>query len=106
MPTQTVPQKQSPEDALRSANMKFYAAFESLDLARQAIQPSRERRLQPIGAVGRQIGRDSRLDDRRARYAPPDRKLVDLLRQLGRKIYIEPDTHGGRLQFDTVAGIE
>ncbi len=33
MPTQTVPQKQSPEDALRSANTKFYAAFESLDLA-------------------------------------------------------------------------
>ena len=33
MPTQTVPQKQSPEVALRSANTKFYAAFESLDLA-------------------------------------------------------------------------
>ena len=33
MPTQTVPQKQSPEDALRSANTRFYAAFESLDLA-------------------------------------------------------------------------
>lgn len=33
MPTQTVPQKQTPEEAVRSANQRFYAAFESLDIA-------------------------------------------------------------------------
>ena len=33
MSTQTTPQKQTPEDALRAANTRFYSAFESLDLA-------------------------------------------------------------------------
>jgi hypothetical protein len=33
MPTPTAALKQSPEDALRSANTRFYAAFESLDMA-------------------------------------------------------------------------
>jgi ketosteroid isomerase-like protein len=33
MSTQTAPQKQSPEDGVRLANQRFYAAFESLDLA-------------------------------------------------------------------------
>ena len=32
MSTQTTQQKQTPEDALRSANTRFYTAFESLDL--------------------------------------------------------------------------
>src|SRR5271154_2276756 len=30
---QTAPQKLSPEESLRTANMNFYAAFESLDIA-------------------------------------------------------------------------
>jgi ketosteroid isomerase-like protein len=33
MATETAPQKQTPEDAVRAANTRFYAAFESLDLA-------------------------------------------------------------------------
>jgi SnoaL-like domain len=33
MSTPTAPQTQTPEEALRVANSKFYAAFESLDLA-------------------------------------------------------------------------
>jgi ketosteroid isomerase-like protein len=33
MSTQTAPQKQSSEEAVRIANQRFYAAFESLDLA-------------------------------------------------------------------------
>lgn len=33
MATETAPQKQTPEDAVRAANNRFYAAFESLDLA-------------------------------------------------------------------------
>jgi ketosteroid isomerase-like protein len=33
MSTETTPQKQTPEDALRAANTRFYSAFESLDLA-------------------------------------------------------------------------
>ncbi|HYA89627.1 MAG TPA: nuclear transport factor 2 family protein [archaeon] len=33
MPTQTAPQKQNPEEAVRAANQRFYAAFESLDIA-------------------------------------------------------------------------
>lgn len=33
MTAETVPQKQSPEDAVRAANQRFYAAFESLDIA-------------------------------------------------------------------------
>ncbi len=33
MSTETAPQKQTPEDAVRAANNRFYAAFESLDLA-------------------------------------------------------------------------
>lgn len=32
MPTQPAPQKQSPEEAVRVANTRFYAAFESLDI--------------------------------------------------------------------------
>ena len=32
MSTQTAPQKHTPEEALRSANQRFYAAFESLDM--------------------------------------------------------------------------
>jgi ketosteroid isomerase-like protein len=32
MPPQTAPQKPSPEETLRSANQRFYAAFESLSL--------------------------------------------------------------------------
>jgi ketosteroid isomerase-like protein len=33
MSTQTAPQKQSPEEEVRAANQRFYAAFESLDIA-------------------------------------------------------------------------
>jgi ketosteroid isomerase-like protein len=33
MSTQAAPEKQSPEEALRVANQRFYVAFESLDLA-------------------------------------------------------------------------
>jgi ketosteroid isomerase-like protein len=33
MATETAPQKQTPEDGVRAANNRFYAAFESLDLA-------------------------------------------------------------------------
>ncbi|MFY9754072.1 MAG: nuclear transport factor 2 family protein [Candidatus Acidiferrales bacterium] len=33
MAAETSPQKQSPEDAVRAANQRFYAAYESLDLA-------------------------------------------------------------------------
>jgi len=33
MATETAPQKHTPEDAVRAANNRFYAAFESLDLA-------------------------------------------------------------------------
>jgi len=33
MSTQTATQKQTPEEALRLANQRFYAAFESLDMA-------------------------------------------------------------------------
>jgi len=33
MSTQSAPRKQTPEEALREANQRFYAAFESLDLA-------------------------------------------------------------------------
>ena len=33
MPTQTATQKQTPEEAVRAANQRFYAAFESLDIA-------------------------------------------------------------------------
>ena len=33
MPTQTAPQKQTPDEAVRAANQRFYAAFESLDIA-------------------------------------------------------------------------
>ncbi len=33
MSTQTAPEKQSPEEALRDANQRFYLAFESLNLA-------------------------------------------------------------------------
>ncbi|HXZ13932.1 MAG TPA: nuclear transport factor 2 family protein [Candidatus Sulfotelmatobacter sp.] len=32
MPTQTATQKQTPEEAVRAANQRFYAAFESLDI--------------------------------------------------------------------------
>lgn len=32
MATQTTPQKQTPEEAVRAANTRFYAAFESLNL--------------------------------------------------------------------------
>src|SRR4029077_4030227 len=33
MSTQTAPQKQTPEEEVRAANQRFYAAFESLDIA-------------------------------------------------------------------------
>jgi len=33
VPTQTAPQKQTPDEAVRAANQRFYAAFESLDIA-------------------------------------------------------------------------
>jgi ketosteroid isomerase-like protein len=33
MSTQTAPQKQTPEEEIRAANQRFYAAFESLDIA-------------------------------------------------------------------------
>lgn len=33
MSSQTAPQKQTPEEAVRQANTRFYAAFESLDLS-------------------------------------------------------------------------
>ena len=33
MGSQTAPQKQTPEEAVRDANSRFYAAFESLDLS-------------------------------------------------------------------------
>jgi len=33
MATQTAPQQQTPEEEVRAANQRFYAAFESLDIA-------------------------------------------------------------------------
>jgi ketosteroid isomerase-like protein len=33
MGSQTAPQKQTPEESIRAANTRFYAAFESLDIA-------------------------------------------------------------------------
>lgn len=48
MATRTVREKQTPEDAVRSANNRFYAAFESLDLREMESIWSHDDRVQCV----------------------------------------------------------
>lgn len=48
MSTRTIREKQTPEDAVRSANNRFYAAFESLDLREMESIWSHDDRVQCV----------------------------------------------------------
>ena len=56
----------------------------AIELAGQPVEPSCHRGLEPIGAVGREIGSQRYLDDRRARYLPGARRGIETAHQLGR----------------------
>jgi hypothetical protein len=69
-------------------------ALDAFQVPRHAIEPSRERGLQPIGAVGRQMRSERRLDDKRLRHALASRIIGQLSSEIGRKAKGVLGTHG------------
>ena len=68
--------------------------FDPLHLPRHAIETSRQRRLQPVGAVGRQMRGERRLDDQRLRHALASGIVSELAGEIRRKTKGVLGAHG------------
>ena len=69
-------------------------ALEPLHLPRHAIEPSRQRGLQPVGAIGRQMRGERRLDDQRLRHALAGGIVSELAGEIRRKAEGVLGAHG------------